>query len=526
MTARLEHPDEYELVNRDSGDEDHEFDLDEADFQSSDHATTSYAALGRPYASIRAILSRLIPLRSRTRPSASHRRIRSSRSPQKTAPRARRRCHRPYRRCCILFNGVFSIILAMAALTALFRPSYNNLPSHYRDLKSRVRDATQGGSANPENQKIFIAASLYDQGGHLLKGAWAESVLDLIEILGNENVFLSIYENGGDKGALDAQIQFEKKLQAPHSIVYDTEFSMDNISKVQMPDFSMRIKRMAYLADVRNKALLPLEKDDSVKYDKLLYLNDVIFDPIDAAQLLLSTNGNAQGHSSYRAACAVDFINPFKFYDTFASRDAEGYSMGVPFFPWFTNAGSGYSRSDVLEGTDAVRVKSCWGGMVAFDARPFQHEKPLRFRATEDLYWDASECCLIHADLMDSDAFEGEEHLGIYMNPFVRVAYGSSTLRWLSLTRRFERLYSTIHNIANHMVGLPWFNPRRNEQSGEKVEEKVWFPDSEKERGGAFHFQSRIATGDGFCGIRMLQLMRESPRKGEKNWEMMPVPPG
>lgn len=105
--------------------------------------------------------------------------------------------------------------------------------------------------------------------------------------------------------------------------------------KVTLPDGTERIKRIAYSAEVRNQALQPLEESDIV-YDKILFRDDVLFDPIDAAQLLFSTNVNEHGHgkASYHAACAVDFINPFMFYDTFATRDIEGYSMSVPFFPW------------------------------------------------------------------------------------------------------------------------------------------------------------------------------------------------
>lgn len=93
------------------------------------------------------------------------------------------------------------------------------------------------------------------------------------------------------------------------------------------------MKRIAFLAEVRNRALRPLEADPLMRFDKLLFINDVIFDPIDAVQLLFSTNIDASGRAQYGAACAVDFINTFKFYDTFATRDFEGYAMGIPFFP-------------------------------------------------------------------------------------------------------------------------------------------------------------------------------------------------
>jgi hypothetical protein len=265
-------------------------------------------------------------------------------------------------------------------------------------------------------------------------------------------------------------------------------------------------------------------------------LNDVYFDPVDALQLLFSTNSDEEGKSHYRAACSLDFINPFKFYDTFASRDLEGYGMGLPLYPWFSTAGNAESRHDVQAQKDAVRVRSCWGGMVAFDAQLFQmsmslgashggskaHE-PARFRAETDPYWDASECCLIHADIQVPPHQSSEPvDTGIYMNPFVRVAYDPGTLSWLGFTRRFERLYSLPQNLINHIVGLPWLNPRRAEQAGQLVQETVWVPKGDG--GGSYQHLTREAGTGGFCGRRALQVMVPNPQKGQKNWEMIPVP--
>lgn len=84
----------------------------------------------------------------------------------------------------------------------------------------------------------------------------------------------------------------------------------------------------------------------------------MLFNPIDAVQLLFSTNIDAYGRTQYGAACAVDFVNAFKFYDRFATRDLEGFEMAVPFFPWFTAAGNAASRQDALVQKDAVRVRA------------------------------------------------------------------------------------------------------------------------------------------------------------------------
>ncbi len=533
MPQRTVYSNEYELAGRDSYESDDVydeadfqsqlfFDLDEADFQSRGQTSPSY--VNRPTSLTWRLLSSINPLRFR---SIFVRDV-HSRTHSKLPRRPRLGLQRPTLRSFCSCYAFVAILLALVLFIALFlEPSYREPPAHYQSLKARIESSDDYGRANPENQKIFIAASIYDEGGHLLGGAWGEAVLKLINMLGNRNVFLSIYENTSGEAGQVAQFKFERRVQCQHSMVLEDSPPLEELPRIRLPDGSERTKRIAYLAEVRNRALLPLDEHPEIKYDKLLYLNDVAFDPIEAAQLLLSTNMDEHGNTAYRAACAVDFINPFKFYDTFATRDLEGYSMGVPFFPWFTNAGSGSSRRDVLAGKDAVRVKSCWGGMVAFDAKAFQANPPLRFRATSDTYWDASECCLIHADLLDQVSFDEDgDYVGVYMNPFVRVAYSNTTLPWIRRVQRIERLFTFPHNLINHLVGLPWFNPRRTEVVGSRVEEKVWVEDKSLKAGGSFQKEVREAGRGGYCGIRTLQLIKQSQRNGEKNYETMAVPLG
>ena len=556
MPPRLLHPDEYELVTRDSTESHETFDLDDADFESQSLTKPSYLH-HRPRLPHR--LVSLLPTRVR------HLLYNGvSGRTHSRAPKPRRQCLRRsfMRRIAFLFYGCLSIILALLVLTAVFRPSYTRLPAHYQALRSKALATEEEGRANSNNEKVFIAASIYDKGGRLVNGHWGKAVLDLIELLGNNNVFLSIYENDSGPEAETALQNFEKQVKCNNKLIFEEHLGLDEIPKVTLPDGTKRIKRIEYLADVRNRALRPLDDSSGPHFDKLLYLNDVVFDPVDAAQLLFSTNIDNFGRAVYRAACAVDFINPFKFYDTFATRDLEGYSMGVPFYPWFSDAGKGESRQDVLDGKDAVRVKSCWGGMVAFDAKWFQASGisveanglepgiarnlnwhwsdpdavppintrstslPIRFRAEPDLFWDASECCLIHADLLSAgDKPEQTADTGIYMNPFVRVAYGSRTLGWLGFTRRFERLYSIPHTLINHLVGLPRYNPRRSEVGEQPYKDKVWVPSDNDAGAGSFQEVERRGGNGGFCGLRKLQVIKEKPQEGEKNWEFVPVPP-
>lgn len=435
------------------------------------------------------------------------------------------------RRLFVLLAAFFGTILFLLIFTALFCPSYTSLPPHYAALRRRALESQLHGRGNPHNESVFITSSLYDPGGTLAGGQWGHAVLELVDLLGWDNVFLSIYENdSGDEGrnALD---ELGRQVPCNKSLVFEDHLDWRELPSVTVPGGSKRVKRMEYLAEVRNRALKPLDEHPERRYDKLLFLNDIAFDPIDALQLLFSTNSG-----DYRAACAVDFDNPFKFYDTFATRDLQGYSMGVPFFPWFAAEGRAESRNDVLAGKDAVRVRSCWGGMVAFDGSFFQHDRsrlspdeqspPVRFRSGKDLFWEGSECCIIHADIQapPSDA-DTIEDTGIYMNPFIRVAYDGGTLSWLWMTRRFERLYPLVQNIVNHLAGMPRFNPRRGEVPGEIVNETAWVADGTPDGGGSFQSLTRTADNDGFCGLRSLSVLVEHRQEGQKGWERIPPPP-
>ena len=454
-------------------------------------------------------------------------------------------------------------VVVLVVLFGLFAPSYSNPPLRYVTLRREIEQTDANGRGNTYNEKIFIAAAVYDHEGELLGGEWGVRLRQFVDILGPDNVFLSIYENDADDNAQLAMKAFAESVTGNKAVVHE-HLDLDTLAHVNTPSGETRLKRIAFLAEVRNRALRPLDDPNSSAYnrrfDKVLYVNDVFFDPVEAANLLFSTNVDERSaKTNYRAACAVDFVNPFKFYDTFATRDTEGYRMGVPFFPWFTSSGNGTSRQDVLDQKDAVRVKSCWGGMVAFEAKwlqPRMHiskidtpanetlSPALRFRSEPDTYWDSSECCLIHADL--ASLVDENEDPAIYMNPYVRVAYTPTVLRWLQFTRRFERLYPWVHTFVNRISARPGFNPRRAQQPGEEVLDRVWVWDPPSQRmlqtlgesgvqisqgvaatsnlNGSWQQVSRKATPGQFCGLQSLLYINEHPKVGEKPWAFADVP--
>lgn len=133
----------------------------------------------------------------------------------------------------------------------------------------------------------------------------------------------------------------------------------------------------------------------------------------DITELIETRGGN------YAAACALDFSNPPQYYDTFALRDTMGSKTVTHTWPYFLAADS---RKAAISNSP-VPVKSCWNGIVAFQAEPFYQQPPLRFRGIPDSlarhHLEGSECCLIHADNPLSSVD------GVWLNPSVRVSYNS-----------------------------------------------------------------------------------------------------
>lgn len=449
----------------------------------------------------------------------------------------------------IKYTAILFVVLFIT--TPILAPSYTRLPPHYRELKARCEgpDALPG-CANKFNEKVFISVSLYDKAGHLAGGRWGGTILELIQMLGPENTFLSIYENDSPGGAA-ALGEFEKKVPCRHEIVYDAHVSLNEFANITMPDGTERMKRLSYLSEMRNRALRPLDKfreENGVKsFDKVLFVNDIAFDPVDAAQLLFNTNLGPDGRSHYLSACGLDYNNPFLFYDLYAQRDAEGYSNGLPIFPIFSTAGQGLSRSDMLAQKDAVRATSCWSGMVAMQGkyvqnlnnnlpapefqtigahtidpdRPVPIQAPVRFRHEPEVFFDACECCLFLADVSTAAKKDNAREQGVFVNPYIRVAYDESTLRWLPIVRRWERLFPIPQRIISYFVGLPRNNPYRSVQEGEAFVEERW-----DETKNHWELVNRTGRSGLICAVREMQLIQEKKRTGDKNWLNVDMPPG
>ena len=118
----------------------------------------------------------------------------------------------------------FGSILILSIFRAIIFPSYQNPPAHYNVLRNAVISSVQPGRGNLHSEKVFIAANILQ--ADLIRGAWGTSVLELIDLLGEENVFLSIYENDGGPETAEALREFAEKLKCKHINDYHSNSPM------------------------------------------------------------------------------------------------------------------------------------------------------------------------------------------------------------------------------------------------------------------------------------------------------------
>jgi Cryptococcal mannosyltransferase 1 len=143
-------------------------------------------------------------------------------------------------------------------------------------------------------QKIFIA-SIARNSEYMLRLYWSAALLSLCNFLGPQNVYVSIVESGSQddtKGALRDLKAELKKLGVENRIIVGEDVTQQMEDLVTTPEEGKRQgwiytgngtegwekRRIPHLASLRNKAMEPLvENSDERKWDRLLWINDVIF---------------------------------------------------------------------------------------------------------------------------------------------------------------------------------------------------------------------------------------------------------
>lgn len=142
----------------------------------------------------------------------------------------------------------------------------------------------------PHIKSVYIASVQYNS-EDILRTHWVPSLLRLVKELQTANiaVYVSIYENhsmDGTRSVLSELTSTLKNLNVDHTIYLDPESRATVIEKTISSEtgwlktlYGKEMRRIVYLASLRNRALEPLHalKKAGMQFDKLLFLNDVIY---------------------------------------------------------------------------------------------------------------------------------------------------------------------------------------------------------------------------------------------------------
>ena len=277
--------------------------------------------------------------------------------------------------------------------------------------------------ATARNTTFFIAATIHNM----------EKIIDdyfiemkkLINYLGNENVIISIMENGDStdktREKLVEFMEYLNDTEIVNRIILDHE--IDDPRKNESDPYSLENNflsnlRIKYYSQLRNRCLDFIYDIPNLNFSntKVIFFNDIIFEYENIINLLSTNN------EDYDAVCGLDFYDCF--YDSWVSIDLSGYSLRHD-FPYFVNK----EGQDLVINHKPIRVMSCWNGVIVFTAEPLK-DKKIQFRYelnpdreiqyyinSDQQYNYESECTYFHIDLYSLG------YTKKFINPDVRVAY-------------------------------------------------------------------------------------------------------
>jgi len=273
--------------------------------------------------------------------------------------------------------------------------------------------------ASSKNTTFYITAMIVNMEDII--NNYLFEMTKLINYLGEENVIVSIVENGDSTdNTRNYLIKFQKYLNSrniTNRFLLEHEIEDPRLENFLFEEENRDYLRIKFYATLRNKCFdllydLPIDFSNT----KIIYFNDIIFEYENIINLLSTNNEN------YDAACGLDFYDVF--YDSWVSIDLSGYSL-LHEFPYFANK----EAQDLFFNHRPIRVFSCWNGVIVFNAAPLKDKKiQFRYENNQDrepkhrLYSDQqynfeSECTYFHIDL---------HTLGYtkkFINPDVRVSY-------------------------------------------------------------------------------------------------------
>lgn len=308
---------------------------------------------------------------------------------------------------------------------------------------------------NP-NEKYYIAANLYNN--EEILPDWISEMKKLISYLGEQNVYISIYENGDSN---DKTVEYLKDFRTylNSKNISNNIFTEHVVDKFKFPRIDEELKpgeqdteekknerfwktfyrklseRISFLAVLRNKAMDFLYKIPNLDYNntRVLFFNDIIYNYQDIIKLI-STNKR-----DYDVACGMDFY--WAFYDALVSIDLNGHRL-KDHFPYFTNK----AATDAFLDGDNIRVFSCWNGVVSARAKVFENKQVTFRNISKKQEIPVSECTLFNYDNYKNGFGK------VLINPNVYVGY--NYLCYYSIRYFGNWFYEPWYYFPNYLESL------------------------------------------------------------------------
>jgi hypothetical protein len=187
----------------------------------------------------------------------------------------------------LLRGRVVKIVLALLVIINFLDVLHIHQKVANSDVIRRQPHARQG-------ERVYIA-SMHFNDAVLLDSHWNREVLRLVDTLGPQNVFFSSYESGSWDETKELLHWLDRELGSkgvPRHIVISDRTHEDEINAVgegeggghregwiETPQGTTAVRRIPFLARLRNKTLQDLLElsEQGIKFDKVLFLNDVVF---------------------------------------------------------------------------------------------------------------------------------------------------------------------------------------------------------------------------------------------------------
>lgn len=259
------------------------------------------------------------------------------------------------------------------------------------ELSEYARQRYQSYFLNQEgilHQKHRIMICLNLHASQKVLPTISQTILELIQFLGPRSILVSIYENG----SWDHTIEGLRNLE-----IILTKLGVEHVFRSDQRDTEWsKVDRISQLAHYRNQALLNgLYRSEQLQMNitDVVFINDVYICAQDVLELLYQ-----RSIQNASAACGTDwrsttsFLDQLElrthksvvFYDSWVSRSISGQTIR-PRLDMLAEWRNGYrvlfERESGTQG-DLIRrrfrnslpvpVYSCWNGVIALDARPFQ----------------------------------------------------------------------------------------------------------------------------------------------------------